>query len=736
MIVMYISQVVAQEHATTEYIGYIILTIYVQVSSLHQSYSREKGLRFDFLHVHVLEKEGERSQKLLENMLPSTQHAELLIKGELILDELKDVTLLYSDMKGFTQLSAKMHPQELCKLLNLMYSQFDKHLDHFGLYKIDTIGDAFVVMGGLDGYPKSKNHAMACIQFAFHMLADTARIREICNVDVQMRIGIHTGSVMGSVVSLNKPRYLVWGPSTLIANAMESQGIPDEEREGNPKIQKYTRSAHMISCSDMTPFFHDTWSVQKDSILSEHAKALKHQSRGGALQVLSGIAKRIANTPGKLMKNQDTSLQPSYSHSYSGHHHMEKESPYGGDDLPYEKPDKRTSWLKDLKRPSFMGMGNTNNSIGNTPFKYNHNNNNYENNANDKRDSESESDHSNGVVATARPRTGGGIGIRSFLAKKKSANDVLKTPSQYCLNDFIINNNFNNTSNRSIIESTIIEENIINNRNNNSNSITSSSTEKKRKINQIDKNSNSDNEENKDELPLKQLQGQLQVQPLHHQLQPQYSQEISQRKRTSMDANGIIPGDNLNYTSTIVVNQAPDDALTQTLQTHTSTIELYEEKDEISGGRVAVISGMLKSHFGTTTSRSASGSIEGSKSPSVKASSSIEDNTMNVINQAKNNSSSSTTTTTSLFYRGNSPRTRMSIGSVVPIDSSGVLSVEEYDDDKTYGLAGIEKCSSKLINKEIFELLVSNNISFQTFVSKHKKAWNKIRLNNNEKSQK
>ena len=61
--------------------------------------------------MYRLEDERLKSQKMLENMLPSTHHAEQLIKGKLVLDELKDVTLLYSDMKGFTPLSAKMHPK-------------------------------------------------------------------------------------------------------------------------------------------------------------------------------------------------------------------------------------------------------------------------------------------------------------------------------------------------------------------------------------------------------------------------------------------------------------------------------------------------------------------------------------------------------------------------------------------------------------------------------------------------
>ena len=89
----------------------------------------------------------------------------------------------------------------------------------------DTIGDAFIVVGGIPGYSSAYNHAMACVQFALHMLNDIKMIRESCNVDIEMRIGIHSGSVLGSVISLNKPRYLIWGAATETANAMESTAV-------------------------------------------------------------------------------------------------------------------------------------------------------------------------------------------------------------------------------------------------------------------------------------------------------------------------------------------------------------------------------------------------------------------------------------------------------------------------------------------------------------------------------
>jgi class 3 adenylate cyclase len=99
-------------------------------------YLRELKLRKDFKHLQSLKAGSQKSRVLIENMVPMPSHAKHLLNGELVFDELHDVTLLYSDLRGFTPLSAKMTPQALCKLLNLIYSAFDRHLEHFGLYKI------------------------------------------------------------------------------------------------------------------------------------------------------------------------------------------------------------------------------------------------------------------------------------------------------------------------------------------------------------------------------------------------------------------------------------------------------------------------------------------------------------------------------------------------------------------------------------------------------------------------
>lgn len=118
-------------------------SILVSIMTLFQSYVREKAIRENYKHLQILQEDTVKSQLLLENMLPKSVHAKQLLHGELVFDELHDVTLLYSDIKGFTPLSATMDSQVLTKLLNLIYSAFDRHLEHFGLYKV---GKPFILL--------------------------------------------------------------------------------------------------------------------------------------------------------------------------------------------------------------------------------------------------------------------------------------------------------------------------------------------------------------------------------------------------------------------------------------------------------------------------------------------------------------------------------------------------------------------------------------------------------------
>lgn len=235
---------VANAETWTQHIENLALLLTATVVALRFGYKREAGLRSDFLLKCTLRLEKQKCEDLLANMLPSAQYTEALMMQSTVVDELAEVTLLYSDMVGFTTLGARLKPGDICVLLNKIYSAFDRHLDQFGVYKMDTVGDAFIVIGGLPTHKSAKHHAAAVTAFAIEMLHEIDRFCAEVNVSLQMRIGIHTGKVVGGVVGVKKPRYLIWGHHTVVANMMESRGVP-----GRVQISEDT-FMHLRNCPE------------------------------------------------------------------------------------------------------------------------------------------------------------------------------------------------------------------------------------------------------------------------------------------------------------------------------------------------------------------------------------------------------------------------------------------------------------------------------------------------------
>ncbi|HEY8041556.1 MAG TPA: adenylate/guanylate cyclase domain-containing protein [Polyangiaceae bacterium] len=173
--------------------------------------------------LEALDAEKKKSDALLLNVLPAAIAERLKSENRPIADGFQDVSVLFADIVGFTRLSARLTPQELVGRLNQLFSAFDDLLDRFRLEKIKTIGDAYMVVGGLNGGP---DHALALAELALDMLA---RIRELAasyDEDFSVRIGIHTGPVVGGVIGKKKFIYDVWGDTVNIASRMESTGAP------------------------------------------------------------------------------------------------------------------------------------------------------------------------------------------------------------------------------------------------------------------------------------------------------------------------------------------------------------------------------------------------------------------------------------------------------------------------------------------------------------------------------
>jgi len=199
--------------------------------------SLEKKRLRDLDREHILELQREKemlhieqmkSEKLMLNILPKPI-ADRLKRGEKnIAGSYPEVTVLFSDLVGFTKMSAKKTAPELVKLLNDIFSRFDKRAELLGLEKIKTIGDAYMAVGGLP-IPRS-DHAEIVADMALGMYQDLAEFNQANQQEIQMRIGIHSGPVVAGVIGFTKFSYDLWGNTVNTASRMESTS-------GNGRIQ-------------------------------------------------------------------------------------------------------------------------------------------------------------------------------------------------------------------------------------------------------------------------------------------------------------------------------------------------------------------------------------------------------------------------------------------------------------------------------------------------------------------
>jgi class 3 adenylate cyclase len=171
-----------------------------------------------------LKAEREKAEGLLHNILPQAI-AERLKKEQhtIIADNFAEVTVLFADIVGFTQLAAHTSPVELVNLLNQIFSAFDQLAEQHGLEKIKTIGDAYMVVGGLP-IPRT-DHAEAIAEMALDMQKAIDRFNAINGQEFNIRIGINTGPVVAGVIGLKKFIYDLWGDTVNTASRMESHGV-------------------------------------------------------------------------------------------------------------------------------------------------------------------------------------------------------------------------------------------------------------------------------------------------------------------------------------------------------------------------------------------------------------------------------------------------------------------------------------------------------------------------------
>ncbi|MBC8042526.1 MAG: hypothetical protein IAF08_03695 [Rhizobacter sp.] len=208
------------------------LLVMANITGAFASYLLERYGRRDFLQKRELDAQHrqleaaqEKSERLLNNMLPAHIAEQLKDTQQVIAESIPDATVLFADIVGFTKLSEQLLPEQVVGMLNDIFSLFDLITNRNGLEKIKTIGDAYMCAGGLSGRGSGhRDHAAAAAQTAIEMQAALARYNQRHGSTLSIRIGIHTGAVVAGVIGKHKLAFDLWGDTVNVASRMESHG--------------------------------------------------------------------------------------------------------------------------------------------------------------------------------------------------------------------------------------------------------------------------------------------------------------------------------------------------------------------------------------------------------------------------------------------------------------------------------------------------------------------------------
>lgn len=172
----------------------------------------------------ALSQEQAKTEQLLLNILPRKIALRLKAGEEHIADAFPNVSVLFADMVGFTAMSRTMTPAALVEVLGDLFSRFDLITERHGLEKIKTIGDCYMLAGGVP--EPSDDHAHAVMDAALEMCSALEQMRERTGGALRMRIGVHSGPIVAGVIGLRKFTYDLWGDTVNVASRMESTGAP------------------------------------------------------------------------------------------------------------------------------------------------------------------------------------------------------------------------------------------------------------------------------------------------------------------------------------------------------------------------------------------------------------------------------------------------------------------------------------------------------------------------------
>ena len=208
---------ISRVYALTNFSTFFIFAIYF-------NWDIERRAREVFAANLALDAERAKTEELLYNVLPQEVAARLRA-GEAVADSFSDVTVVFVDLVGFSRLSKRLSPGHLVELLNAYFSAGERCSERHGLEKVKTIGDAFLAVAG--GMASKGSHAKAAIAFARDLIAELGALSREHNIELQARVGIHVGPVVGGVIGSRRLAYDYWGDPMNVAARLQGVAPPN-----------------------------------------------------------------------------------------------------------------------------------------------------------------------------------------------------------------------------------------------------------------------------------------------------------------------------------------------------------------------------------------------------------------------------------------------------------------------------------------------------------------------------
>ncbi|MBA58042.1 MAG: hypothetical protein CMQ40_02600 [Gammaproteobacteria bacterium] len=209
------------EDYVTKPINFVILS-----SRINSALERKHLLDREEEHLREIQEEKERYENLLLNILPQPIAMRMKAEEYLIADYVDGCSILFADIVGFTSLAEKMGASEIVALLNKLFSHFDEECEVLGLEKIKTIGDNYMAASGVPN--ANPGHPALAIEMGLRMLEYVKSMDPVMGSDLELRIGVHSGSAVAGVIGKKKFVYDLWGDAVNTAQRMESHGIPNQ----------------------------------------------------------------------------------------------------------------------------------------------------------------------------------------------------------------------------------------------------------------------------------------------------------------------------------------------------------------------------------------------------------------------------------------------------------------------------------------------------------------------------